>query len=151
MRHRISRKHLWVASVAALCFALFAMVGVRAEDSGKEFKGEHPLRVLKARAQNDAIRGNAASARGSLTIWLQNPTSVVVDGISIDVDLYNNNKRKVDSLHRDIDKLEPGEKKVITFRWDVVAETEVKPRFFIEYNARGSQKERFEGDSPSWQ
>lgn len=140
-----------VAALTAVCLVLCAVDGVRADDEGKEFKGEHPLRVLKARAENDNMRSSAASARGSLTIWLQNPTSVVVDGINIDVDLYNTNKRKVDTLRREIDKLEPGEKKVITFRWDVVAEQEVFPRFFIEYNARGTQKERFEGDSPSWQ
>jgi hypothetical protein len=127
------------------------VAGVRADDEGKEFTGEHPLRVLKARYQNDNLRGSAnTSARGNLTIWLQNITSVVVDGIDIEVELYNGNKRKVDTLKRNVDKLDPGEKKVLTFRWDVVAEDEVKPRFFIEYNARGNQKERFEGDTPTW-
>lgn len=134
----------------AACFVLSALVGVQADD--KEFSGEHPLRVLKARAQRDNVRGSAAvSARGNLTIWLQNYTSVIVDGITIEVELYNRSRRKVETLKRQVDKMEPGEKKVLTFRWDVVAEDDVKPRFFIEYNARGNQKERFEGETPSWQ
>ncbi len=134
----------------AVCFVLSALVAVQADD--KEFSGEHPLRVLKARAQRDNVRGSAAvSARGNLTIWLQNYTSVIVDGVNIEVELYNKNRRKVETLKRTIEKMEPGEKKVITFRWDVVAEDEVNPRFFIEYNSRGNQKARFEGDTPSWQ
>ena len=76
---------------------------------------------------------------------------MVVDGVEIEVELYNDSKRKVETLKRTIDKLEPGQKQVITFRWDVVAEDNVKPKFFVSYNARGSQKARFEGDSPSWQ
>lgn len=143
-------KSKWLApALVAVCFLLSSLAAVNA-DEGKEYKGDHPLRILKARAQNDSERGAVASAKGNLTIWLQNPTSVTVDGVSIDVDLYNKNKRKVDTLHRDVDKLEPGEKKVITFRWDVVAEDEIHPRFFIEYNARGTQKERFEGETPTW-
>jgi hypothetical protein len=137
------------ATLLALGIFLASLMGAQADE--REFKGDHPLRVLKARAQNDNLRGSAASAKGNLTIWLQNPTSVVVDGIGIDVELYNDNKRKVETLRREIEKLEPGEKKVITFRWDVVAEQEIHPRFFIEYNARGTQKERFEGDTPTWQ
>lgn len=132
-----------------LCFMLSAVQQASAE--GKEFKGDHPLRVLKARAQNDNLRGGSSSARGNLTIWLQNITSVVVDGVEIEVELYNDSKRKVETLKRTIDKLEAGEKKVVTFRWDVVAEDHVKPRFFVSYNSRGNQKSKFEGDSPSWQ
>ena len=145
------RTQRWLApALLAVCLVFAVLSSASAED--KDFTGDHPVRVLKARAQTDNIRGGGAvSAKGNLTIWLQNPTSVIVDGIALDVELYNGNKRKVETLHREIDKLEPGEKKVITFRWDVVAENEVHPRFFIEYNARGNQKERFEGDTPSWQ
>lgn len=133
----------------AVCLAVSTMTAASAEE--KEFKGDHPIRVLKARAQNDNLRSGAASARGNLTVWLQNITSVVVDGVEIEVELYNDSRRKVETLKRDIDKLEPGQKQVITFRWDVVAEENVKPRFFISYNARGNQKAKFEGDTPSWQ
>ena len=136
---------------AALAFCLILGTVSAAVAEGKEFKGDHPLRVLKARAQNDNLRTGTASARGSLTIWLQNITSVVVDGVEVEVELYNDSKRKVETLKRNVDKLEPGQKQVLTFRWDVVAEDNVKPRFFISYNSRGSQKARFEGDSPSWQ
>lgn len=134
----------------AVCFVLSALVAVQADD--KEFSGEHPLRVLKARAQRDNVRGGAvASSKGNLTIWLQNYTSVIVDGIEVEVELYNRSRRKVETLKRVIDKMEPGEKKVITFRWDVIAEDDLTARFFISYNSRGNQKARFEGDSPSWQ
>jgi len=112
---------------------------------------DHPLRILKARYQNDSTRGAAASAKGNLTIWMQNSVGVAVDGIEIEVELYNDRKRKVETLRRDIGLLEAGEKKIITFRWDVIAEDSVKPRFFVEYNRRGNQKARFEGDSPNWQ
>lgn len=137
-------------ALLAFCLAFSLAASVNAQDGGKEFTGKHPIRVLKARAQNDNLGRSISSTKGSLTIWLQNITSVVVDGINIDVDLYNGNRRKVESLNRKIDKLEPGEKKIITFRWDVLAEKEVKPRFYVEYNARGNQKARFEGDTPSW-
>jgi hypothetical protein len=134
----------------AATFLLSTLTGVKADE--KDFTGDHPLRILKARAQRDNIQGSSAvSTRGNLTLWLQNPTSVIVDGIGIDVELYNDNRRKVDTLRREIGKMDPGEKKVITFRWDVVAEDEIHPRFFIEYNARGNQKERFEGETPTWQ
>lgn len=149
MKNRFLKAKWMAPALLAVCFLLSSLVAVQA-DEGKEYKGDHPLRILKARAQNDNVRGAVANAKGSLTIWLQNPTSVIVDGVVVDVDLYNKNKRKVDTLHREIDKLDPGEKKVITFRWDVVAEDEIHPRFFIEYNARGNQKERFEGETPTW-
>ena len=133
----------------AVCMTLAFVAGASAED--KEFTGTHPLKILKARYQSENSNGSAAaSARGNLTVWIQNVTSVIVDGVDIDVELYNNRKRKVDTLKRNVDKLEPGEKKVLTFRWDVPGEEELSPRFFVEYNARGNQKERFEGDSPTW-
>lgn len=148
---RFSKFFGWrlVPGFLALCFALSMLGAAVAND--KPFTAEHPLRVLKARAQNDNLRGGSASARGNLTIWLQNYTSVIVDGVVIEVELYNNNKRKVETLRREVGALDAGERKVITFRWDVVAEQDVRPRFFIEYNSRGNQKDRFEGDSPSWQ
>ncbi len=151
MKKMFSRSSIRVVGLLALALCLVASTVSTAWAEGKEFKGDHPLRILKARAQNDNLRAGGASARGSLTIWLQNITSVVVDGVEIEVELYNDSKRKVETLKRTIDKLEPGQKQVITFRWDVVAEDNVKPRFFVSYNARGSQKARFEGDSPSWQ
>ena len=136
-------------ALVALCLALAFVGGVNADE--KEYTGDHPIRVLPARYQNDNVRGGAAvSARGNLTIWLQNPTSVIVDGIEIEVELYNRSKRKVETLKRSLEKLDPGEKKVLTFRWDVMAEDEVTPRFFIAYNSRGTQKTRFEGDTPTW-
>ncbi len=112
---------------------------------------DHPIRVLKARYQNDQSRGGLSSARGNMTIWLQNSVGVTVDGIEIEVELYNDRGRKVETLKKKIDKLDAGEKKIVTFRWDVIAEKQVKPKFFIEYNAGTAKKPRFQGDSPTWQ
>lgn len=134
----------------ALLVSLLA-ISVALPATARDNPSDHPIKVLKARYQNDQSRGGSSSARGNLTIWLKNAVGVTVDGIEIEVELYNDRRRKVETLRRKIDKLEGGEKKVVTFRWDVIAEKDVKPKFFIEYNSRGNQKSRFEGDSPNWQ
>lgn len=131
--------------VALLCLAASLPV------SAKDNPSDHPIRVLKARYQNDGARGSGSSARGNLTIWLQNAADATVDGVEIEVELYNDRGRKVETLRRKIEDLGAGAKKVVTFRWDVVAESHVKPRFYVEYNRRGTQKGRFEGESPNWQ
>ena len=111
---------------------------------------DHPIKVLKARYQSNG-GGGLGSSKGTMTIWLKNLVGVTVDGIEIEVELYNDRRRKVETLKKKIGELGAGEKKVVTFTWDVLAEKIEKPRFFIEYNARGNQKSRFEGDSPNWQ
>ncbi len=111
----------------------------------------HPIRVMKARYENDRSRGGA-SARGSCTVWLQNRAEVSVDGIEIELELYNDSRRKVETLKREIELLTAGEKKVLVFKWDIPGESEVRrPRIFLSYNSRGRQKTRFEGDPPTWQ
>ncbi len=147
----MSNYFLSVRTLLRVGVALFTVLALLAPASAdKDFTGEHPIRVLKARKQNESNRGgHSAAARGNLTLWLHNPTSVVVDGVRVEVELYNDSRRRVETLRRDIEDLQPGEKRVVTFRWDVLAERSVDPRFFIEYNARGAQKARFEGDSPT--
>lgn len=135
-----------LAIVTTAVIALLATLPAAARDN----PADHPIKVLKARYQNDHSRGNSMSARGTMTVWMQNAADLPVDGIVIEVDLYNNRRRKVETLKREVEMLEPGQKRVITFSWDVLAEREVKPRFFIEYYSRGKQKTRFEGDSPNW-
>ncbi len=143
-------RSLRLPHIMAIGLALSLIVSLLLPASAeKDYSGDHPLRVLKARKQGDQARSSAGSAKGNLTIWLQNPTSVVVDGVEVEVELYNDNRRKVDTLRRKLDDFQPGEKRVVTFRWDVLAERYVEPRFFIEYNARGAQKARFEGESPT--
>ncbi len=139
------------ALTAVLAVTCATVAFSQSASAEKDFTGDHPIRVLKARYESDNARGGGASAKGNITIWLQNATSVIVDGVDVEVDLYNDNKRKVDTLKRSIEPLEAGEKRVLTFRWDVIAEREVTPRFFIEYNSRGNQKTRFEGRPPTWQ
>ena len=131
-----------LSALSLLCLAVLAPASAETTD--------HPLRILKARFQNDQSRGMGFSARGNLTIWMQNAVGVTVDGIAVEVELYNDRGRKVDTLKKDIKDLAGGEKKVITFRWDVPGEERVKPRFFVEYNRRGKQKARFEGEPPNW-
>ena len=144
MTHLNQKAKLLGIALATL-LAVLASSPVVARDN----PSDHPIRILKARVQNDQARGGN-SARGNLTIWMQNSANVTVDGIEVEVELYNNRKRKVETLRRKVDSLDSGEKKVVTFRWDVVAEDDVTPRFFVEYNSRGTQKTRFEGETPSW-
>lgn len=136
-----------------LGFGLIALICLAASlpAAAKDNPADHPLRILKARYQNDTNRGSGMSARGNLTVWLQNSADATVDGVEIEVELYNDRGRKVETLRKKVEDLGPGEKKVVTFRWDVVAENNVKPRFYVEYNRRGTQKARFEGESPNWQ
>jgi hypothetical protein len=144
IRYELHTKYLGIALVSALVALLTHPI------LAKDNPSDHPIRVIKARYQNDNSRGGATSARGNLTVWLKNVAEVTVDGVEIEVDLYNDRGRKVETLRKEVKDLGPGEKRVTTFRWDVVAENEVKPRFYIEYKSRGTQKTRFEGDPPSW-
>ena len=133
-----------VVLLSLLCLA------VALPSLARDNPADHPIRILKARYSNDSSR-SMGSAKGNMTIWMQNSVNVTVDGIEIEVELYNDRGRKVETLRKKVKDLNPGEKKVLTFRWDVVAEDTVKPRFYVEYNRRGNQKARFEGDSPNWQ
>lgn len=143
---KTKNKFSWTAVLLSLCCLALALPTM-----ARDNPADHPIRILKARYQNDSSRSGMGSAKGNLTIWMQNSVNVTVDGIEIEVDLYNNRGRKVETLRKKVKDLGPGEKKVLTFRWDVVAEDYVKPRFYVEYNRRGNQKARFEGDSPTWQ
>ena len=113
-------------------------------------KENHPIKVLKARVQNQDGRGDFGTARGNVTVWIQNVTDVAVDGVKMEVELFNDSRRKVETLKRDIGELEPGKKKVLTFEWDVIAERQVKPRIWVEYNAGRKKPVRFKGDPPVW-
>ena len=139
------KQNFMTALLLSLCCLALAL-----PTTAKDNPADHPIKVLKARYSNDSSR-SMGSAKGNMTIWMKNIANVTVDGIEIEVDLYNDRGRKVETLRRKVKDLSPGEKKVLTFRWDVVAEDTVKPRFYVEYKRRGNQKARFEGDSPNWQ
>lgn len=143
---RIMKHGKTLGLVLALFAVLTAVLPAQADNNNPS---DHPIKILKARYQNDRSRATT-SARGNLTIWMQNAADVTVDGVEVEVELYNDRDRKVETLRKKVDTLNAGEKKVITFRWDVVAESSVKPRFYVEYNSRGTQKTRFEGDTPNW-
>ena len=147
MRIKMKNRNKTLSTVVLLSLLCLA---VALPSLARDNPADHPIRILKARYSNDSSR-SMGSAKGNMTIWMQNSVNVTVDGIEIEVELYNDRGRKVETLRKKVKDLNPGEKKVLTFRWDVVAEDTVKPRFYVEYNRRGNQKARFEGDSPNWQ
>lgn len=115
-----------------------------------EDKIDHPLKVLKAKMNNDAGRSSIMSSRGSMTVWLQNLADVPVDGVKMEVILYNDRNRPVETLTREIGELDAGKKEVLTFKWDVLAERSVKPRIFVYYNGGEPEPTKFEGEPPVW-
>lgn len=125
------------------------MSGVWADDDEKTTL-DHPIKILKARYENNTARSSLGATRGKCTVWMQNVTDVLVDGVKLEVVLYNRHNRKVDTLTKDIGELEPGQKLIKTFDWDVVAEDSVKPRIWVYYNGGGDEPTRFEGEPPVW-
>jgi hypothetical protein len=133
----------WLA--VALTIMIAALVGqpaVAKDDTN------HPLRILKAKVDTDGRSGFNPGGRGSLSIWIKNAADVTVDGITVTVELYNDRRRKMNTLTKDIDALDAGEKRIVTFEWDEFEE--VKPKYFVEYYSRGKQKTKFEGDQPDY-
>lgn len=136
-------------AIGYLMVSIMMLAVMNPAQAKKTDPSDHPIKVLKARYQSTGR--SMGSSKGSLTIWLKNMVGVTVDGIEIEVDLYNDRRRKVETVRRKVKELGAGEKKVVTIKWDVVAEKIKKPRFYVEYNRRGNQKSRFEGESPNWQ
>lgn len=119
-------------------------------DDDDEYTLEHPIKILKARYENNGARSSLGAARGKCTVWMQNVTDVLVDGVKLEIVLYNRHNRKVETLTRDIGELEPGEKLIKSVDWDVVAEDTVKPRIWVYYNGGGDEPTKFEGEPPVW-
>lgn len=114
----------------------------------KDNPSDHPIRVLKAKVDTENRGGFNKGGRATLSIWLKNAAEVTVDGLAVTVDLYDNRRRKINTLTRELEPLDAGEKRIVVMEWDELEE--VKPRFYIEYYARGKQKNKFEGETPSW-
>jgi hypothetical protein len=143
----LSSRTSWLA--IALTLAVVTLLGQPAVAKKGDGPGNHPIRILKAKVDNDSRGGGFnQGGRASLSIWLKNAAEVTVDGIVVTVDLYDDRRRKVNTLTREIDPLDAGEKKIITFEWDEFEE--VKPRYYVEYYSRGKQKTKFEGDRPDY-
>lgn len=146
----IKRFHkTWLLGLLMVTGLFLAVTGM---STAQEPAGGHPLYVMKARYVSERGTSALASARGNCTVWLRNKEEVTVDGIEIELHLYNDRRRQVETLKREIGALTAGEKKVVTFRWDIPGEDEVeRPRIWLSYNARGTQKARFEAEPPTWQ
>ncbi len=129
-----------------LCFAVVALTltPIQAKDNEN-----HPIKLLKARVQNNS-RSTMGSNRGNVTVWLQNVAGVSVDGVKVEVELYSDNRRLLDTLEKEVGEMSAGKKQVLTFKWDLISDDRIKPRIFVSYNAGRKKPIRFEGDSPTW-
>lgn len=142
-------KKSWLGGLLALAVMSVALSGVGS--AADEPEGGHPIKVMKARYTNDRSRGGS-SAKGNCTVWLKNKAEVSVDGIEVEVELYNDSRRKVETLKREIEVLTSGEKKVLTFKWDIPGESTIRrPKIYLSYHSRGRQKTRFHSEPPTWQ
>lgn len=138
---------LWACLLAVLMTFGLSLV-VAADDDEPAL--EHPLRVLKARYEANSGRSGIGYVKGRCTVWVQNVTDVLVDGVKIEVVLYNKHNRKIDSQTKDIGEMEPGKKLVTNFDYDVMADDNVKPRIWVYYNGGGDEPTKFEGEPPVW-
>ncbi|MEW6281928.1 MAG: FxLYD domain-containing protein [Candidatus Eremiobacterota bacterium] len=132
---------------SALMLALLVVAGAQAGDDGKD-KNKHPLLVLKGTFSSD--NGGFGAMRGDATIWLKNISDVAVDGVKVEMELFNQNGRKVHKMTRDIGELPAGDKKFIDFEWEVYGVTSLKPRVWVYYNGGGEEPVKFEGEPPIW-
>lgn len=132
--------------VIALTLMVATLMGQPA--AANDNPSDHPIRILKAKIDVDSRGGFNKGGRASMSIWMKNAAEVTVDGITITVELYDDRRRKVNTLTRDIEPLDAGEKRIVTFEWDEFEE--VKPRYYVEYYSRGKQKAKFEGDDPDY-
>ncbi len=140
----LSSKTGWLTLAFALMITVFAGQTAVAKDN----PSDHPIKVLKAKVDMENRSGFGRGGRATMSIWLKNSAEVTVDGIVVTVDLYTDRRRKINTLTQEVEPLDGGEKSIVVVEWDELEE--VKPRFYIEYYARGKQKNKFEGDTPSW-
>lgn len=130
-----------------LAVALLAPLRADEKDNAPE-DGKHPIAVLKGVFSNDLDGFNAI--RGDCTIWLKNLSDVTVDGVRMELELYNQSGKKVETLKKEIGEMEAGAKRYIPFEWEVYGATSLKPRVWIYYNAGGEVPVKFEGNPPVW-
>ena len=139
-------KNFSTITKALLCFAVLALT--LAPTQAKESE-RHPIKVLKARMQNNS-RGSMGSNKGNVTVWLQNVAGVAVDGVKVEIELYSDSRRLLDTLEKEVGEMTAGKKKVLTFKWDLITDDRIKPRIFVSYNGGRKKPVRFEGDTPTW-
>lgn len=142
-------KRTWVGGFLAIALMTLALGSLAAAQN--EPAGGHPIKVMKARYVSDRDRGGS-SARGNCTVWIKNKADVSVDGIVVEVEIYNDSRRKIETVKREVELLTSGEKKVLTFKWDIPGESEIRrPKIFLSYRTRGTQVTRFHSEPPTWQ
>lgn len=139
--------------LALCCAFLLGIVVARADeddDNGLKWKGKHPLAVLKGVFQAD--NGTSIGAmKGEATIWIKNMSDVTVDGVKVDLELFNgNNGRKVETVTKKIGEMSAGDKKFLTFKWEVYGAMTLKPKVWVYYNGGGEELVKFDGEPPIW-
>ncbi len=141
----------------ALCCAILVTFGglkARADDdddNGLKWKGKHPIAVLKGVFAADNGMSGPGAMKGEATLWVKNMSDVTVDGVVIDLELYNgNNGRKVETVTRKVGEMAAGDKKYILFKWEVYGAQTLKPRVWVYYNGGGEDPVKFDGEPPIW-
>ncbi len=135
--------------LTTLILLVVACIVAPASARRKSEKGPHPIKVLKI-VQDGAGRGGMNNASGRYHIWLQNTTDVAVDKVQLEMELYSDTGRLVDKVTKEVGVLESGAKNMAELRYNVVGERNLKPRFWVLYNAGKEKLTEFELDGPSW-
>ena len=136
--------------LALLCAAILAVFVVPAGAARrKSEKGPHPLKILKV-VQDIGNQSNMNGAVGRYHVWMQNTTDVAVDKVVVEMELYSESGRKVETIKKDVGEISSGAKSMVEFKYNVIGERTVKPRFWVLYNAGKEAPVQFEIDGPSW-
>lgn len=144
-------RKLMLALCCALLIATAALIA-RADDDddGLKWKGKHPLAVLKGVFQADD-NSSLGAMKGEATLWVKNMSDVTVDGVVLELELYNgNNGRKLETLTKKVGEMPAGDKKYIQFKWEVFGATTIKPKVWVYYNGGGEDPVKFNGEPPVW-
>ncbi len=135
--------------LTTITLTVLALVSLSLLATAKEDK-VHPIKLLRARMQQGAGMSGIGTSKGTMTVWLQNLAEVPVDGVKMEIELYNERNRLVETIVREVGEMDAGKKEVLTIKWDVIAERIKRPRIWVYYNAGGPKLEKFEGDTPVW-
>jgi hypothetical protein len=115
----------------------------------KSDKGPHPLKILKV-VQDVGNQSSMGSSTGRYHVWMQNTTDVAVDKVQVELELFSESGRLVETVKKDIGEVGAGAKSMVELKYNVIGERTVKPRFWVLYNAGKEAPVQFEIDGPSW-
>jgi hypothetical protein len=115
----------------------------------KSDPGPHPLKVLKI-VQDGSSSQNMNGTSGRYHVWMQNTTDVAVDKVELQMELWTKTGRLEDTIKKEVGTVESGAKSLVELKYNVVGETNLKPRFWVLYNGGKEAPVQFEVDGPSW-